>query len=407
MTRPGALMIGNFRPSASVARGLDRAGWRVTAGIFAEAAYVHWSRHVAESFPHAPLDTHPEQAERQIAAHLAAHPEIEVILPITEVAARFLSIRRHTMARGRACALPSHDVVTLTSDKPANLALCAELGVPVAPYAIVETRKAIDAAAAELGYPVIVKPADSLIYIHDMKGLFADDAGAIARALPAWPAPHRRLIVQRRVRGVRHVVLFAAHAGRLIAGLDVAIARTTEPEDLGQSCAGRVIDPHPGLVAQTERLIDALRYTGIGSAEYLVDAETGATSFLEINPRFDGVSPIAHGVGLPYAAWAAALALGRPPAPLAEPWGRGVGRRFVWTKGDITKLRKDIKHRRGGWRDHLSLAGVIALDALRAAHTTFHPLDPAPAIGNHLHPILKRWARNPDPAGTGAAPESV
>jgi acetyl/propionyl-CoA carboxylase alpha subunit/acetyl-CoA carboxylase carboxyltransferase component len=191
---------------------------------------------------------------------------------------------------------PSLPALRTLADKIATKRLAHELGIPVVPWSDrgLDTREAAQAAAAALGYPVLVKAAfggagRTLALARDAASLAS--AFAKVRAEAARTLVDPSCFVEKHLGGARLVavqILADAHGTVWDVGLR---------EGTVQLGFGKVLDesPPPALPEPLERrlrawsvsLMKAARYEGAGSVEFLVDASGERAWLLEVNPRLE------------------------------------------------------------------------------------------------------------------------
>lgn len=71
-----------------------------------------------------------------------------------------------------------------------------------------------------------------------------------------------------------------------------------------------------------------------------------------------------------------------------DAWDTKLGVRYVWTKGDLMRLKRNlVAGQKSAWSAIRELPS-IGWDAIRAHHAVFDPLDPMPAVGTYLNPII-------------------
>jgi len=195
---------------------------------------------------------------------------------------------------------PPPEAIRVMGDKAAARRLAASLGVPV--LAGYDEPDASDedlvAAAATVGYPLLVKPAGGgggkgMRTVRGPEGL--PDAIAAARREAAASFDDDRLILERLVVGARHVeiqVLFDRHVTGIHLGeRDCSIQRRHQ----------KILEetPSPAVdVAMRERLGEAaltlgraVGYVSAGTCEFLLDAH-GQPTFLEMNTRLQVEHPV-------------------------------------------------------------------------------------------------------------------
>jgi biotin carboxylase len=335
MPRSGSvLLLGNYRPTICLVRELHALGYRTIVGRGGGEGGAEYSRFTDETWDHPPCDG--DGFVRALAALLGRRPDVTVVFPVGEAFVRVVAAARDRLPADRIYAIPAAPVIEATLDKVAAYVLAESVGVPVAPYAVVDAPTTLRERCAAIGYPVVLRPLDAAGGLAGEKALIVASDGDLDRVPAASTRARRRILAQRYVTGRRHNLYFAARKGRLVRVLEAVIERTDRVDDTGLAVEGRSIEPTREIVAYTEQLAAALDYTGVGCAQFLVDPRTGAASFLEVNPRIAGNHEIAEAGGLELAALSIALAAADPPD---VPFVRGrPGVRYAWTYGDVRGL---------------------------------------------------------------------
>jgi predicted ATP-grasp superfamily ATP-dependent carboligase len=411
--RPSVLLLGNYRPTLAVARTLARDGYRVVLGLDhdGEGTAQH-SNCVHEVWDHPPLDE-PESFRRQLEAMLADRPDVAVIVPIAEKFVRWCAENHAILASRVTVASPPPGTVLQCLDKLRMLRLAEEAGVPCLAFAAASSLERLYEAAAELGYPVVVRPLSHLLRLGDKKAIIAGDPAALRAQLAAWPVGQDRVLLQRFARGARHDVYFAARGGEALRILEVRIVRTDSPDGTGLSVEGVTVPVSPSLADYVGRLLSALNYTGIGCAQFLVDSADGTTCFLELNPRIAGSHRCTEQAGMDLTRLAVALT-GAADRELM-PFVYVAGQRYAWTYGDLRGLKAAVARRELSWRQALHPLVLTLATFLRADfHLTWDWRDPLPTLRLFLGKLtaparlaafLRRAQASPNlvVAGAGAA----
>ncbi|MFK0300387.1 hypothetical protein ACIQTU_14345 [Brevundimonas sp. NPDC090276] len=406
------LLVGDARMAFPVAKALDQAGHRVFAGVSTSSNYLEWSRHVSGSFRHSPLEPGTDEALPVILDWLDRSP-VDVIQPVSEAGSRFMTRHRAAFeARGRLI-MPEAATVETCMNKTTMFELCETLGVALAPYRRVRDMEGLFAAAEAIGYPLIVKPAVVDAELFERKALIIADRAQLSAAMPHWPDIHPELIVQQYLTGPRHSVIFSADRGRLLGAVEIKAARTHEYDGTGYTTYGVTVEPTPLVREGVEKLVAHLAYSSTGCAQFIVCPTSGAVTFMEVNPRVS-LGRISECAGLPHSLWGLQLATDETVSAPDDPWAvyrRGV--RYVWTKGDLNLLIKQVKRRQASPGESVRRLTQIGLDAVQCTHAIFDPLDPLPALGTYSNILIKRWRRHPEyqpgwtPVSVARAPEPV
>jgi 3-methylcrotonyl-CoA carboxylase alpha subunit len=331
---------------------------------------------------------------------------------------------------------PPSAAIAALGDKAAAKATMVAAGVPVVPgwHGADASDAALTAAAAEIGYPVLVKAVAG----GGGKGM---KVAATPADLPAAVASARReaaaafsddrLLVERLVLDPRHIevqVLADAHGGAVhLNERDCSVQRRHQ----------KVLEeaPAPGLDGATRAALGAsavaaaraVGYCGAGTVEFLVDGNTGEAFFLEVNARLQVEHPVTEGVTLVKRGGA-----GSRPRPLdlvEEQLRAAAGERLGFTQADVSLGGAAIEARLYAERPEagfLPAAGSVAAwraprgatafgwgwergNHQRSSTSTSLRLDaavtgPGDAVGTFYDPMVgKLLARGPDrPAALAA-----
>ena len=388
------LLVGNYRPSVSVVRSLGRAGYRVIVGRDEFSSAAEYSRWAAETWTHPSLRQDGEGFVRAIADFLRRRPDVGFLFPVLGLAIIRVCEHRHLLPEDVVVVTPDPALVAMCDHKTRLLELAAELGVPQPGRAVVRDLPALEAAVRQTGYPCIVKPAVAELRLYGEKGVICRSAQEFRGRFPTWPEGHESLLVQRYVKGLRHNLHFAAKDGRLLRCLDAVSLRTMRPDGTGLTVEGISVELPLDMRRYCERMIAAMRYTGIGCLQFLRDEASGEAVFLEVNPRLAAGYAISQHCGLDLPQLALDLARGAPVPELAGPFTYPAGQRFAWFAGDLEGLKEALLHREIGLGAAARWLGTAVRSALRAdMHLTWSREDPRPALvhnGRKLRPSRRR-----------------
>jgi hypothetical protein len=197
----------------------------------------------------------------------------------------------HWAAKG-ARVINGADVLAIDTSKARQIALIADLGLDVPATRVVHRPAELAAAAAAIGYPVLLKPnvggSGSGITRYG-------DAAALAEAVAERFLPQsvdRVLLVQDPVpaRGGT-IIRVETLAGRFLYAIEVEAAAGSYdlcPADAclarpGHDVVGmRAVTPPAQAIAAAERIVQAAGIE-VGGVEYLVDDRDGALRYYDIN----------------------------------------------------------------------------------------------------------------------------
>lgn len=390
------LLLGNFRPTLTVARQLAPLGYRiiVTRGADAEGC-SQYSRYVDECWDNPPVEQ-TGAFFTALAEFLKERPDITIVYPILEQCVKGLALYKNLLPQDRIYATPSAETVLTCLDKPKMIEIAKGAGVPVASSAVVCDYALLLNEARRIGFPVVVRPLSSVVPVAGKKVLMADSAEELRRALPDWPSAHDELIVQARVMGRRHNLYFAARNGRPIRYLAAEIIRSHKADGTGLAVEGETIELEADIRRYADSLLRSLDYTGVGCIQFQVDRATGQVTFLELNPRIAGNHAITEACGLNLTGLAIDLACGRAEhVPLTI---GAAGSRYAWTYGDLRGLLAGVAKDKLTVRQAAAWMMRMVRASIRAdTHMTWSWSDPLPTVM-----LFLRFLRQQDPAAVPA-----
>ncbi|KRB78785.1 MULTISPECIES: acetyl-CoA carboxylase biotin carboxylase subunit [unclassified Sphingomonas] len=209
---------------------------------------------------------------------------------------------RAVAAAGMIFIGPSPESLDAMGDKLKARAVGLAAGMAVVPGGEAEDREAARRRANETGYPLLIK-AVSGGGGRGMKRVNRDDeldsqiALAMAEAQAAFGDP--RIYIERYIARGRHVEVQVLGDGRRAIHLgtrDCSIQRRFQKLVEEAPAPDIPEERHEALRAAAVRLAEYLGYSGAGTVEYLVDAESFDFYFLEMNARIQVEHPVTEAV---------------------------------------------------------------------------------------------------------------
>jgi predicted ATP-grasp superfamily ATP-dependent carboligase len=272
------------------------------------------------------------------------------------------AVRAELATRDYVTSFILTDAALLALDAPVrqflDKAKCAELaravGLEPPPTQVFESGAALLNAAAQLAYPVVVKPALKLSSAH-----VVDSASALAAAIPEHEG---RVLVQPVIDEPFHGLSGLAYQGRLVATVHTRYLRLW-PQPCGTVAAAETTPPDFDL---EERVAALLRdYDGPFHLDFV------GGYLLDVNPRLHATLPLAVRGGANLAAMYCDLLRGRSVSRV-----RVVpGLTFRWMEGDLRSL---------AWNARRGVTPKETLAALVPKRGTVHSFatlgDPGPAL---------------------------
>lgn len=264
----------------------------------AEAMHVREADHAVRLGP-APAQSSYLDADRVLAA--AKEAGADAVHPGYGFLSENTSFAQATMDAGLVWIGPSPEAIAAMGDKAESKAMVAAAGVPIAAGVTLPLMDAADALphAAELGYPIMVKPSGGGGGIG--MGVASNDAEFEA----AWSTAVNRsrslfgdssILLERFTARARHVEVqvLGLNDGRILAIGERDCSVQRRHQKLAEE------SPSPGLSATTRNSMFAaavsaaasVDYRGAGTVEFLLDRETGEFAFLEMNTRLQVEHPV-------------------------------------------------------------------------------------------------------------------
>ena len=299
MTKPMILLLGNYRPSLTIARTFHEKGFKVAVGTHGCERLCQHSKAVSMMWAHSSLDRGANVLANEIKEFHNSHPELIAIFPVAEEYVRLVANNEELFSELPKIVTMDSDLIKTCLDKEKLLNIAKDVDVPSAPFTHTRgLQEALNAGECITGYPMIIRPADSTKRIAGNKAVTVFSEEELLEFFSELKNENQELLVQRLFEGKRHNVYFAAIDGRPTRLLHAVINRTDKLDDTGLAVEGVTLRTDHELVSQTERVLSKLNYTGIGCAQFLVNENSGRASFLEINPRIAGNHALPEFAGL-------------------------------------------------------------------------------------------------------------
>jgi acetyl-CoA carboxylase biotin carboxylase subunit len=205
---------------------------------------------------------------------------------------------RAVLAAGMIFVGPSPESLDAMGDKwmARNVALAA--GLPIVPGGEAANLHEARARAADIGYPLLVKAiagggGRGMRRIDSAAQLDEQLALAMAEAQVAFSDP--RVYLERYIARSRHVEVQILGDGKRaihVGTRDCSIQRRFQKLLEEAPAPGIPEAQHEALRRAAVRLAEHLGYSGAGTVEYLVDANTFDFYFLEMNARIQVEHPV-------------------------------------------------------------------------------------------------------------------
>jgi acyl-CoA carboxylase subunit alpha len=235
-------------------------------------------------------------------------------------------------AFARACAEaglvfagPRPETIEAMGDKVRAKATMAAAGVPTLPSATITDTTDLAAAAAGVGFPLLVKAAfggggRGMRLVTDPGEL--SEAVSTARSEAASAFGDGTVFLERFVTDPRHVEvqILGDAAGTVIHLFERECSIQRRYQKIVEECPSPAVDEdlRDALTAAAEAAGQAVGYTGAGTVEFVLDRD-GSFYFLEMNTRLQVEHPVTEEVtGLDLVELQLRIAEGEPLPPRAR-----------------------------------------------------------------------------------------
>jgi D-aspartate ligase len=305
---PPAVIVGAGNTALSMARSLRAHGISVTA-IDSERStlashsrlfdFVQFSGSYSEELVGFLEDRAPRFGTRP------------ALLPSGDEHVAILSRHRERLARSYFLNLPAPDVAEVLLDKELFSQLAARRNYPIPETTYCETADEVDAAAARIRYPAIIKPRikNRATRTHSPHKAFlcetpADLTAAYA-TLARWEP---EALIQEWIPGGDSQIVFSLHyidrQGRDLVSFEGRKIRQYLPECGSTSCAVPIEDDDVRALAA--RILTESNATGYCSVEFKIDPRTNELRIIEPTigrPNLQVGLSAANGIDIVYAGY--------------------------------------------------------------------------------------------------------
>ena len=328
---PAVLLLdGLWNKTVAAVRSLGKRGYRIAVGERTRFAPALFSRYCSRRFLHPSPTTSPEAFLDALEKELRVGG-YDVVLAMEFATQVLIARNRHRFEGMASFPFASADLATRVQDKGELASFASARGIECPATFRPEGPEDVHAMASHLPYPLLIKPRLS----SGGRGIVrAETPSQLRKEYPNVHATHPSPILQECLPpggdalGVGVLMNFSSEPRAAFA-----YRRLREYPVGGGPSTLRVSVRDETLCRTTERLLSALRWTGVAMAEYKVDPRDGRPKLLEVNPRFWGSlnHAILSGVDFPHMLCRMAIDGDVPPL---EGYGVGVRSRSL-IHGDL------------------------------------------------------------------------
>jgi predicted ATP-grasp superfamily ATP-dependent carboligase len=234
---------------------------------------------------------------------LAKQLQVGSIMPISEGMHATLIQNRSRFEPEVHIFSPSAEAFAKATDKDFLHRLCLELGVPVAKGMTLD--KLMESGGTTLRFPLVLRTRNQNVTqtTAPWKAAYALDATELQQLYASVQDFADNVIVQEYHPGVEDHVHILMHQGEPFM-IGEYVGEKHAPL-AGGVTVQRVTCLHEHMQADAVKILKALNWKGIATAQFHYDPRTDEYIFLEINPRMCGGQPtvIMAGFDSPYLLW--------------------------------------------------------------------------------------------------------
>jgi predicted ATP-grasp superfamily ATP-dependent carboligase len=385
---------GEARAALAITRSLGRAGYTVFVCSSRKHSIAAASRHCAGHSRVTSALVDGAAFVREI-RELCTRWRIGTLIPVTEESLLSVLRARDEFA-GVVVPFPAYESFAAVSDKQKSLAIAAKIGMAVPEQWAITERTDTNPRAADVRFPVVIKPARSVseadgkrIKLSASHAAGESELRARLRALPEEAFP---VLIQRRIVGPGVGIFLLIWEGEIRAWFAHRRLREKPPAG-GVSVYCESIEAPPSLVRAAADLLQQFGWRGVAMVEMKIDAGTGTPYLMEVNGRFWGSLQLAIDAGVDFPRLLIETAHGSPPS---SPPAYRVGVRSRWWWGDVDHLIARLRRSRavlslpaeaGG---RLRAIGDFARQRLSDRSDVFRWSDPLPFLRETLDWLARR-----------------
>lgn len=389
------VLDGDQASALAVVRSLGRRSIEVHVASDAASPLAGCSRHARRCLRY-PDPMHDEAGFVDWLVERLAGPEYALVIPVTERSLVAMLRHRHRLDDRRVAMAPTAALEQVL-DKDRTLALARSLAVSVPKSILVTELQQLDAAARELGYPLVVKPSRSM-GAHDGQRMqlavsYARDARELRNQVE-HALRFGQVLLQERFEGEGVGVELIADQGRVL--YEFQHRRLHEVPLTGGGSSLRISEAvAPVLADASRRLIEALGWHGVAMVEFKYASATGQYRLMEINGRFWGSLPLAVAAGADFPVMLHELMTRGQVAPRpAARQGivcRQLARDIDWLEHVLRRAAPAGLARLPGWRQVLADSLLVLSPRHRFDVQSF--TDPWPGLVDLGRIVQRQWAR--------------
>ena len=300
MNRKVLVLGGSARSGLTVVRSLGRKGIQVHLGWCPLDSIATFSRYTTKAHI---LPEYREGDSHWLSAliEVLEREKFDLVIPTSDGSMLPLIKKRSTLERIVKLAIPSDEAFFCAYRKNETVELCRRLQVPIPRQIVVSSQEGLSELDSGWNFPLVIKPVSSKIImgtkIVEVAVTYANSKGELFSKLKSI-LPVTAVLIQEYFAGIGVGVELLADGGKILCVFQHE--RVHEPIYGGGSTYRKSTPLNLKLLNCTEKLISALKWTGVAMAEFKYNKSTDEFALIEINGRFWGSLPLAVAAGMDF-----------------------------------------------------------------------------------------------------------
>lgn len=331
---------GNNRAALAITRSLGKSGYHVFVAGESKITLAGSSRYCIRSFSYSDPNKRPDQFRSEI-IRLVQQNKIDILMPAAEMTTRECMKIKDTIKDQCTVPFHSYESVDMAASKYEVLKLAQTLDIPIPATYYLHTPAALENAlrcCEKSDYPIVIKASRSRVALlrctSNSSTQYAYNASDLKRIVLGFEEAQYPLLIQERVQGDGVGIFTCFNQGEAIAYFSHRRIREKPPSG-GVSVLRESFPIDPRLRDYSRRLLEALKWHGVGMVEFKKDNASGDYRLMEINGRFWGSLQLAIDAGVDFPLLLARIAVGQHVEPILH---YDLNVRTRWLCGDIDAL---------------------------------------------------------------------
>jgi predicted ATP-grasp superfamily ATP-dependent carboligase len=329
---------GNERSALAVTRALGLENVEVVVGAETRPSLAGRSKYCSKSFVYPSPYADPLGFVTQVLESVRSYSP-DAVFPISDLAMELIGRHQQDFERYTVVPIPPIAMFEQSSDKFHLMKLALQLQVPIPQTVFVVDGRVEKVLDQIKEFPVVVKPARSLV---ERDGIWCKTSvhmvatrEELCHLYGGKEYLQQPSLIQRRVVGDGQGLFGLMNHGEPIALFAHRRLRERPPSG-GVSVLRESIELPKLMTEYALRLLQQVRWHGVAMVEFKVDQASAVPMLMEVNGRFWGSLQLASDAGMNFPYLLYQMAMGRPMSIPRDHYKVGVKSR--WLLGDLDHL---------------------------------------------------------------------